>query len=62
MVNEEDHLRIQCLLPGLQLEEALQEANRYDELLEQRLDYAYDERWGYLTVCPTNVGTGRGLQ
>ena len=58
MVNEEDHLRIQCLLPGLQLEEALQEANRYDELLEQRLDYAYDERWGYLTVCPTNVGTG----
>lgn len=58
MVNEEDHIRIQCLLPGLQLEEALQEANQYDELLDQQLDYAYDERWGYLTVCPTNVGTG----
>lgn len=58
MVNEEDHLRIQCLLPGLQLEEALKEANYYDELLDQQLDYAYDERWGYLTVCPTNVGTG----
>ncbi|NLZ38047.1 MAG: protein arginine kinase [Firmicutes bacterium] len=58
MINEEDHIRIQCLLPGLQLEQALAEANRYDELLEEKLDYAYDERWGYLTVCPTNVGTG----
>jgi protein arginine kinase len=58
MINEEDHLRIQCLLPGLQLESALQEANRCDDLLEARLDYAYDEQWGYLTACPTNVGTG----
>lgn len=58
MINEEDHIRIQCLLPGLQLEQALEEANRYDELLEANLDYAYDEHWGYLTVCPTNVGTG----
>lgn len=58
MVNEEDHLRIQCLLPGLQIEKALAEANRYDDLLEQVLDYAYDEQWGYLTACPTNVGTG----
>jgi protein arginine kinase len=58
MVNEEDHLRIQCLLPGLQLEKALEEANRCDDLLESRLDYAYDEQWGFLTACPTNVGTG----
>jgi protein arginine kinase len=58
MVNEEDHLRIQCLLPGLQLDKALEQANRYDDLLEKKLDYAYDEQWGYLTVCPTNVGTG----
>jgi protein arginine kinase len=58
MINEEDHLRIQCLLPGLQLEQALQEAMRYDDLLEQDLEYAFDENWGYLTVCPTNVGTG----
>ncbi|MCW3491431.1 protein arginine kinase [Dethiobacter alkaliphilus] len=58
MVNEEDHLRIQCLLPGLQLEQGLAEANRYDDLLEEKLAYAYDEQWGYLTACPTNVGTG----
>ncbi|NLN06229.1 MAG: protein arginine kinase [Firmicutes bacterium] len=58
MVNEEDHLRIQCLLPGLQLERALQLAGDYDDLLEEKLDYAFDEQWGYLTVCPTNVGTG----
>jgi protein arginine kinase len=58
MVNEEDHLRIQCLLPGLQLEIALEEANRCDDLLEGYLDYAFDEQWGYLTTCPTNVGTG----
>ncbi|NLZ94096.1 MAG: protein arginine kinase [Firmicutes bacterium] len=58
MINEEDHIRIQCLLPGLQLEQALAEANRYDELLEGKMDYAYDEHLGYLTVCPTNVGTG----
>ena len=58
MVNEEDHLRIQCLLPGLQLEEALKRPTVMMNFLEQSGDYAYDERWGYLTVCPTNVGTG----
>ena len=58
MINEEDHIRIQCLLPGLQLEKALAEANRYDDLLEQKIAYAYDEQWGFLTACPTNVGTG----
>ncbi|MGB4182382.1 MAG: protein arginine kinase [Dethiobacteria bacterium] len=58
MVNEEDHLRIQVILPGLQLEEALQEADRYDDGLEEELNYAFDECYGYLTACPTNVGTG----
>ncbi len=58
MINEEDHLRIQSILPGLCLEEAWQEAERYDDLLENELEYAFDERFGYLTACPTNVGTG----
>lgn len=58
MVNEEDHLRIQCLLPGMQLEEALRVANHVDDALEQHVDIAFDERWGYLTTCPTNTGTG----
>ncbi|MHB0884681.1 MAG: protein arginine kinase [Bacillota bacterium] len=58
MVNEEDHLRIQCLLPGLQLEKAWAMANAVDDALEERLDFAFGERLGYLTACPTNVGTG----
>lgn len=58
MVSEEDHLRIQVLRSGLQLEEAITEINRVDDLLESRLDYAFHGRYGYLTVCPTNVGTG----
>ncbi|MDW7673781.1 MAG: protein arginine kinase [Bacillota bacterium] len=58
MVNEEDHLRIQCLLPGLQLEKALEMANQLDDCLEQTLNYAFNEELGYLTTCPTNVGTG----
>ncbi|MHB1128241.1 MAG: protein arginine kinase [Bacillota bacterium] len=58
MVNEEDHLRIQCLLPALQLHEAWRLANILDDVLEKRLDLAFDEGIGYLTACPTNVGTG----
>ncbi|MCM3768174.1 protein arginine kinase [Neobacillus niacini] len=58
MVNEEDHIRIQCLFPGLQLAEALEAANEMDDWLEQHLQYAFDEKLGYLTSCPTNVGTG----
>lgn len=58
MINEEDHLRIQVLLPGLQLEKAWEEADRIDDLLESQLEYAFDEEKGYLTCCPTNVGTG----
>ena len=58
MVNEEDHLRIQAILPGLQLSEAWAEASHFDDLLEQKLDYAFDDHYGYLTACPTNIGTG----
>jgi protein arginine kinase len=58
MVNEEDHLRIQCLLPGLQLREAWQRADKVDDLLEKTLDIAFCEPRGFLTACPTNAGTG----
>jgi len=58
MINEEDQLRIQAIYPGLQLEKAWEDADTYDNLLEANLDYAFHERYGYLTACPTNVGTG----
>lgn len=58
MVNEEDHLRIQCLASGLQLHETLEKANQIDDAIEGRVPYAFDEKMGYLTACPTNVGTG----
>lgn len=58
MVNEEDHFRIQCLLSGFQLDEGLKYANDMDDLMEEKLDFAFDEKRGYLTSCPTNVGTG----
>ena len=58
MVNEEDHLRLQCLKSGLELDEAWILANGIDDLLSEFLELAYDERLGYLTACPTNVGTG----
>ncbi|CAG9622251.1 protein arginine kinase [Sutcliffiella rhizosphaerae] len=58
MINEEDHIRIQCLFPGLQLNEALEVANTLDDWMESKVDYAFDEKHGYLTSCPTNVGTG----
>lgn len=58
MVNEEDHLRIQCLCPGFQIKEAWDLANQIDDVLEVHLDYAFDEKRGFLTSCPTNVGTG----
>ncbi len=58
MVNEEDHLRIQCITPGLDPEAALKDANRLDDLLSERLDFAFHEKYGYLTACPTNAGTG----
>ncbi len=58
MLNEEDHIRIQCLYPGLQLGEALRLANKVDDLLESKMEYAFSEKHGYSTACPTNVGTG----
>ncbi|MCT4618535.1 MAG: protein arginine kinase [Marinisporobacter sp.] len=58
MINEEDHIRIQCLLPGFQLDKAFNIANRVDDAIEEDVKYAFDEKLGYLTSCPTNVGTG----
>src|SRR5215203_5748116 len=58
MVNEEDHLRIQVLRSGLQLEEAWEQINKIDDALESRLDFSFHPRFGYVTACPTNVGTG----
>ena len=58
MVNEEDHLRIQTISPGFNLESALNQANHVDDFLEETLDYSFDETCGFLTSCPTNVGTG----
>src|SRR5229473_28166 len=58
MVNEEDHLRLQVMRSGFTLEEAWQEIDRVDDILEQRVTYAFSDEFGYLTACPTNVGTG----
>jgi protein arginine kinase len=58
MVNEEDHLRLQVMRSGLALDDAWQEIDRIDDLLEQRVSYAFHDEFGYLTACPTNVGTG----
>lgn len=57
MINEEDHLRLQSITGGFNLEETLDYANKIDDLLEERLEYAFDEKLGYLTACPTNLGT-----
>jgi protein arginine kinase len=58
MINEEDHLRIQVLKGGLQLTQCVEQINHIDDMIEQKLDYAFSPRFGYLTACPTNVGTG----
>lgn len=58
MVNEEDHLRIQALRGGLQLQTLWDEVNEADDMLGERLAFAFDRQFGYLTACPTNVGTG----
>jgi len=58
MINEEDHLRIQSLVSGLRLQEAWSMVDRLDEDLGQDLPYAYHHEFGFLTSCPTNVGTG----
>jgi protein arginine kinase len=58
MVNEEDHLRLQLLRSGFQVDTAWQQLKEVDDKLEKSIDYAYSSRFGYLTACPTNVGTG----
>ncbi|MGF7401313.1 protein arginine kinase [Thermoanaerobacterium thermosaccharolyticum] len=58
LINEEDHLRIQTIFNGLNLKEAWDLADKIDDLIEENLSYAFNEKLGYLTACPTNVGTG----
>ncbi|WP_102399194.1 protein arginine kinase [Haloimpatiens massiliensis] len=58
MMNEEDHLRIQCITGGLNLKETYETANMLDNKLEENMEFAFDEKLGYLTACPTNLGTG----
>ena len=58
MINEEDHLRMQSIRSGLQLRSAFKLVDKVDSALESKLDFAYDPKLGYLTACPTNVGTG----
>jgi protein arginine kinase len=58
MINEEDHIRMQVMRSGFQIDEAWEQISRIDDDLESHLDYAYHAKYGYLTACPTNVGTG----
>src|SRR5436305_4873244 len=58
MINEEDHLRMQALRPGLQLRQAYAAIDQADSALERKLEYAFNPELGYLTACPTNIGTG----
>ena len=58
MINEEDHLRMQALRPGFQTREAWQAIDKLDSALEKKLNIAFDNELGYLTACPTNLGTG----
>ena len=58
MINEEDHLRMQALRPGLQLRQAWSAIDHLDSELEKKLDYAFNNDLGYMTACPTNLGTG----
>ncbi len=58
MINEEDHLRLQVLKAGCQLSACAEQIDRIDSMIEEKVDYAFSPRFGYLTACPTNVGTG----
>ncbi|RKD33759.1 protein arginine kinase [Thermohalobacter berrensis] len=58
MINEEDHIRIQVLFPGLELYKSWELCSNIDDVLEENIKYAFDEKLGYLTCCPTNIGTG----
>ena len=58
MLNEEDHIRIQAISAGDDLDTAFDLADKIDNLIEESVEYAFSEKYGYLTSCPTNVGTG----
>ncbi len=58
MINEEDHVRVQVMRSGMQLDAAWEQINAVDDALDAKLDFAYHAQFGYLTACPTNVGTG----
>lgn len=58
MVNEEDHLRMQFFNSGYNLVDTFSEAMKLDDFIESKIDYCFDERMGYITTCPTNLGTG----
>ncbi len=58
MINEEDHLRTQILKAGLQLTSCAEQINKIDDLIEDKIEFAFSRRFGYLTACPTNLGTG----
>ncbi|MDO4939697.1 MAG: ATP--guanido phosphotransferase [Lachnospiraceae bacterium] len=58
LLNGDDHLRIQYLAPGMQLKEIWKRADKLDDYISSRFNYAFDEKYGYLTSYPTNVGTG----
>lgn len=58
MINEEDHIRIQSVLPGYNIDGAFENANKLDDVIDKELEYAFDEEYGYLTTCVTNTGTG----
>ncbi len=58
MINEEDHLRIQVFRTGLELKQCWERINKIDDMIEQKVEYAFSPKYGYLTACPTNLGTG----
>lgn len=58
MLNEEDHIREQCFMPGLRLKEAYDRISKVDDDIAKNVDLAFDKTFGYLTACPTNLGTG----
>ena len=58
MINEEDHLRIQVFKAGCQLSQCAEQINRIDDMIEEKVNFAFSPRYGYLTACPTNLGTG----
>lgn len=58
LINEEDHIRIQTIENGFNIDKAWELADKIDDLIEERIEYAFDKEFGYLTSCPTNIGTG----